>query len=263
MKPLRSFLRHEVRRAARHVLTGRLIDKTRPERGRFLRHQVDRIVAQVWQHMEEVLPEAELERIPTLGNRQNVFLSALTVAAYHALLDFGIPKDYAIELFADLGWKLYSKPVPFLGWVARLASRDPQKQLNLILRMLMVYPFSTPGPPGYECHSWAESGRFCTDWTYCPPYAFVRKYVAKHGDRGEVEAFRRSWCDYDWAITYAMLNGGAGERGHYEREHTLSDGDAVCDMRWYASPTPHTKASELALTRKGSSCVEPSVGVFP
>ena len=73
---------------------------------------------------------------------------------------------------------------------------------------------------------------------HCPPFAFVRNYIEKHGDRGELEAFQRSWCRYDWGLTYAMVDGRYGVRGHYERPHTLSAGDDVCDMRWRAEVPP-------------------------
>jgi len=40
--------------------------------------------------------------------------------------------------------------------------------------------------------------------------------------------FNRTWCQFDWAAAQAMA---AGEK--YERPHTLSAGDTICDMRWY------------------------------
>jgi hypothetical protein len=58
--------------------------------------------------------------------------------------------------------------------------------------------------------------------------------VEIHGDHGEVEAFRKSWCWYDWAVTRAMVD--AGVQSLYERPHTLSKGDDACDIRWSATP---------------------------
>lgn len=148
-----------------------------------------------------------------------------------------------IELFADIGWKVYARFLTLPRLSARMVTRDPQAQVNLILRMLLRFPFSAPGRPGYEVQAWTEPGRFCTFWTYCPPYAFVRDYVAEYGDRGEIEAFSKSWCWYDWAFTYAMVGGSYETHGHYERPHTLSSGDALCDMCWYGGrPAHRTKA---------------------
>ena len=48
--------------------------------------------------------------------------------------------------------------------------------------------------------------------------------------------FQRSWCTYDWALTYAMVGGGFQQKGYHERPHTMSKGDDVCDMCWYAHP---------------------------
>lgn len=236
MRALRLLLRWLVRRAAHQVFAGRLVQRDRPERGRFLRRDVDAVLARAWQHLDEMLPEAELARIPTLGNRQNVYLAALTIAAHRAFLEAGIERSYAVELFSDVGWKVYERLVSLPRWAARLLTRDPQRRLELILRALLVYPFSRPGRPGYECRAWSERDAFCTYWTHCPPYAFVRRWTEKHGDRGELEAFRKSWCWYDWAIARAMV--GPEAETHYERPHTLSEGDDVCDMRWSATRAP-------------------------
>jgi len=232
MSGLRFLLRRVVRRAARQIVVGRLVQRDRPERGRFLPDEVDTILSRAWRNLDAMLPEAELDRIPTLGNRQIVYLTVLTVAAYRSFIDAGIEREYAIELFADVGWKVYEALIRLPRWVVRILTRNPQRQLELILRALLVYPFSRPGRPGYECRAWSEPDAFCTYWRHCPPYDFVRRWVVKHGDHGELEAFRRSWCWYDWALTRAMVDGEALTR--YERPHTLSEGDDVCDMRWSA-----------------------------
>jgi len=224
-----------VKRAAKQIVLGRLIDKEMPERGRFLKHDIDRILRQTWQNVDELLPEAELDKVPTRGNQLNVYLAVVTISAYHAFLEEGIEKDYGIELFADIGWKIYAQLLPLPRLVAKLtAPLNAQKRINTILRMFLIFPFSTPGKPGYECDYGQGEGFFYTNWSYCPPFAFVRKYVESHGDQGEMEAFRRSWCEYDWAFTYAMVGGQYGVRGYYERPHTLSSGDEVCDMKWSA-----------------------------
>jgi hypothetical protein len=212
------------------------MDPARPEAGRFLRADVTTFLADAWRRMPAILADSDLAAIPTTGNRHNVFLAALTMAAYHALLDAGIERAYAMELVADVGWKLYEQMATAPFSVARLLSRDPQRRAARVLHWLLKFPFSAPGRPGYEVNVWEEPGRFYTSWTYCAPLGFVRAYVQRHGDRGEVEAFYRSWCLYDWPLGDILAGGKAGERHHYERPHTLSRGDAVCDMCFHCLP---------------------------
>lgn len=240
---LKRFYRRLVRQAAYQIALGRMKEPGVPEEGRFLRHEIDAILAETWRNVDKLLPAAHLERLPTWGNRHNVFLAVITVAAYQAFRNAGLEKDYAIEIFADIGWKLYSRFLTLPRFLARLVTRDPQRQVNFILRLLLRFPFSAPGRPGYEVEAWAEPGRFCTNWTHCPPYAFVRDHVAAQGDNGEIEAFSKSWCWYDWAFAYAMVDGTHDTHGHYERPHTLSAGDPLCNMCWYAGrPQAVTRA---------------------
>jgi hypothetical protein len=117
---------------------------------------------------------------------------------------------------------------------ARIFFRSPRRRLHATLRLLMHFPFSAPGKPGYEVETWSEGDRFHTHWTHCPPQAFVRELVETRGDRGELDAFFQSWCLYDWAGADLLV--GDGKQGHYERRHTMSRGDAVCDMCWNARP---------------------------
>lgn len=219
------------RRAARQVLEGRLLDPRRPEEGRWLRPDVDAYLGAVWRRTRLLLPETRLEELPTLGNRHNVFLAVVTTAADRAMVEREVEPSYATELVADVGWKIYASMLGLAALPERLARRDPSVRMERTLRRLMRFPFSAPGRPGYEVEAWSEGGRFHTHWTHCPPHTFVRNLVERRGDRGELEAFRRSWCRYDWPG--ADLLAGDGERGHYERERTLSHGDPVCDMCWH------------------------------
>jgi hypothetical protein len=98
------------------------------------------------------------------------------------------------------------------------------------LGALMRFPFSSPGRPGYEARVWSDGDGYHTHFTHCPPQSFVRRLVDEQGDHGELDAFYRSWCLYDWPG--ADLIAADGQRGHYARPHTLSRGDSVCDMCW-------------------------------
>jgi hypothetical protein len=242
---LKVIYRPVVAHSARQIMAGRLIDRSSQQRGRFTRAEVDRLLRDCWVRLDQITTNTMLKKLPTLGARHNRFLAALTLSAYHSFIASGIPRDYAIELAADVGWKVYLKLLWLPRLVSRLVTRDPQRRINFILRMFMRFPFRGSERPGYEVKAWAEPSRYCTDWTYCPPLALIKDYIAVHGDQGELEAFQKSWCGYDWALPAAMLDGGDQPNGHYERPHTMSHGDNVCDMRWYAN-TPDADSIDIA-----------------
>lgn len=229
---LRLGYRPIVRWAARQTLEGRFFDPGNPERGRWLRSDVNEFLTETWDQVDQLVVRARLSELPTFGSRHNVFLAAITTAAYEALLGRGVSCSYAASLVGDVGWKIYAWMLRLASAPFRLTSRDPQKRLERTLRALMVFPFSAPGAPAYEVSAWAESGRFFTHWTHCPPQTFVRRLVEEGEDKGELDAFYSSWCLYDWSA--AQLIAGRDATGEYERKHTLSRGDAVCDMCWRA-----------------------------
>jgi len=45
--------------------------------------------------------------------------------------------------------------------------------------------------------------------------------------------FRKAYCTYDYAVAEYLVEGVT-----YQREHTLSEGDEVCDMRWTIAVSP-------------------------
>ncbi len=219
-----------VRRSVRQIVQGRLLDPENPQQGRWLRADVDSLLRATWVRVDELIPEANLSTIPTLGNRNMVFLAVVTTAAYQALIEQGLPPAPAADLIADVGWKLYRLGTSLVSLPFRLLTRDPGKRIDRTIKALMVFPFSSPGRPGYEVKVSREAGQLLTNWTWCPPQAFVRELVERQGDRGELDAFYRSWCLYDWPGADVIADDG--EHGHYSREHTMSRGDAVCDMCW-------------------------------
>ncbi len=219
-----------IRRAARQILQGRFVDPATPEKGRWLRHDVNVYVEAVWERVGGLLPKARLKELPSYGNRHNVFLAVITTAAYQILIDRGVERRYAMTLTGDVGWKIYSLMLTAVALPFRASTRDPDKRMSRILRALMIFPFSAPGAPGYEVRAWPEDGRFLTHWTHCPPQTFVRRLVEEGTDQGELDAFYQSWCLFDWPGADLLANDG--ERGHYTRSQTMSRGDAVCDMCW-------------------------------
>jgi hypothetical protein len=229
---VKAFARPLVRRAMREVLQGRLLDPDAPERGRWLRADVKKFREATWRRVDDLLPSAGLEELPTFGNRLNVFMAVVTTCAYRELIDQDVSREYAATLVADVGWKIYAWMLAASALPARLLTRSKQRELEWTLKLLMRFPFSAPGSPGYEVEAWGGDSAFHTHWTHCPPQAFVRRLVEEGEDRGELEAFYRSWCLYDWAGADLIIDDG--DHGHYERPHTMSRGDPVCDMCWWS-----------------------------
>jgi hypothetical protein len=219
-----------LKRSAKQILQGRLLNPNKPKDGRWLWPEVKQLLKSTWGRVDTLLTEAALVDIPTLGNRHNVFLAVLTTAVYQTLLETGLGKHRSASLVADVGWKLYGLGICLMSLPFRLTMRDPGKRVNKTIRALLVFPFNAPGKPGYEVKVQEQDGKVLTHWTWCPPQAFVRSLTEKEGDKGELEAFYKSWCLYDWPG--ADLMAGDGKRGHYERKLTLSKGDPVCDMCW-------------------------------
>ena len=234
----RIFYRWITKRALKQVVQGRMISPGDPEAGRLLPLQVDEIFKATFAGVDSIMKEEPLADIPTLGNRHNVFLAVLTISIYHALLEVGLSRQRARVLLADAGWKLYVTFLIIPKTVARVLRRDPQRRMNIMLNMFLRFPFSAPGRPGYEVTTKEQADRFLTTWTYCPPYFFVKQYVEQHGDRGEMKAFQQSWCWFDWALSYTMMD-GEDPPGFYQRPKTLSFGDDYCNMCWAArAPLP-------------------------
>jgi hypothetical protein len=230
-----------VRRATREALQGRPVDPEDATRGRWLRSDVRAFRKETWRRVDEILPEAYLAELPTWGSRLTVFMAAVTTAAYQELLARGVSRDYAAALVADVGWKVYAWMLAATAIPARLLTRSRKRRLERTLELLMRFPFGAPGRPAYEVRAWSDGERFFTHWTHCPPQTFVRSLVESGSDRGELDAFYRSWCLYDWAGADLLV--GDGHHGHYDRPHTLSRGDAVCDMCWRHEPRSRSRAS--------------------
>lgn len=227
-----------IRRAARQILQGRLLDPDAPEKGRWLRREVNDMLSRTWDRVAILTEMSGLATIPTLGNRHNVYLAIITTAAYQALLAQGQDQKRAASLVADVGWKIYALGIWLMSLPFRLTSRDPGKRIERTINALLVFPFNAPGRPGYEMKLSKRDGDVLTHWTWCPPQAFVRALIAQQGDQGELEAFYHSWCLYDWPGADIMADDG--QRGHYQRTRTLSRGDPVCDMCWRRSGQPDT-----------------------
>lgn len=180
----------------------------------------------------ELRTGARLETLPDYGNRLMVELAVYTSACDRLLRRNGVAPASAREVLADLGWDVYRRMLALASLPARLATRDPGRRLRWTIRLLLRFPFSAPGAPGYAVETRIEGEDILTHFTHCPPQTYVRRLSVETGDSHALEAFRASWCRYDWPG--ADLIAADGQRGHYSRRLTLSHGDPVCDMCWAA-----------------------------
>lgn len=230
------FVRHLIRWRFRHtanqVLTARRMGLADGLRERWLAGEIADFLARLESRTAEMRPIAELEKLPTIGNRLMVEFAVYTAAAYRALLDMGATEATARSALADMGWVVYAWMLRLSSLPFRLATRDPGTRLRRTIRSLLRFPFNAPGPPGYDVEVRCDGEDILTHFHRCPPQSFVRELIARTGDRGDLEAFNESWCQYDWPG--ADVIAGDGNRGHYERRQTLSRGDPVCDMCWKA-----------------------------
>jgi hypothetical protein len=227
---IRRMILTTLRRSANRVLLTREIPEGDHPARRWLPPDVHQFISQVAIMADDMRPVAELDVLPRVGSRLMVEMAIFTSAAYRAFLDDGVPDDSARTLVADIGWDYYARMLRLTSLPFRLTSRDPGLRLQRTIRLLLWFPFSAPGAPGYAVDVRSDGSDILTYFTHCPPQTFVRTLIATRGDRGDLEAFRQSWCKYDWPG--ADLIADDGKRGHYVRNQTLSAGDPRCDMCW-------------------------------
>ena len=231
-RTVRWCLRRELRRTCRWHLANRTLYDEDGGTMRWLRQDRDRFLETLDRVVEEMREIAGLHALPNSGSRLLVELAVYTLAADAALRRHGVGTDCAHSVVADIGWDLYSRMLRLSSLPARVVSRNPGRRLRWTIRTLLVFPFRPVGAPGYETRVFRKGDDLQTHFTHCPPQSFARKVATRRADPELLEAFRQSWCLYDWPG--ADIIAGDGRRGHYRRPRTLSAGDPVCDMCWRA-----------------------------
>lgn len=195
-----------------------------PEHGRFTRKEIQHIISQANLNVKELMPH--FTDLDNIGNYQNAYAGLLILAIYRALLKQNIARNYAVNLVGDMQWQhvLNAKgliPIidPLRNTLLRLTTKDPMTYLEKRLKSAMKYPYSKPG---YKIDFYKEGNVYCMDIYSCPVYDFYTQFGIE-----EMTLFRRTHCTFDYTVGEHLVEGGK-----YQREHTLSDGDEVCDMRW-------------------------------
>lgn len=236
----RALLWRVVANAARRVLGNRMLTDADGNGVRWLRPEIDRFLARMKAEAEALRPSARLETLPSAGNRLMVELAVYTAACDRALRRSGLEPASARRTMGDIAWDVYRRMLLTASLPARLVTRDPGRRIRWTIGALLRFPFNAPGAPGYAVDSRVEGDDLLTHFTHCPPQTFVRRLSEETDDPDALEAFRQSWCLYDWPG--ADLIAGDGHRGHYRRPQTLSHGDPVCDMCWLARPAERDAA---------------------
>lgn len=215
------FFRPVVGWAAHRTLVGRNRAPSKPEKGRFTKVEVDRLLDQSWHDFDEVAPDVSRE--PTFGSRMNVRLAALTLAMLYSLTNNGIERKYAIELIGDTCWKVYQywgRVGRFLGRLSRrhpIQNRDARR-ISKDGDWAMSFPFN---PPGYRARYVVTQGGLGFNVIRCP----VAEYFHTHGSEDLAVS---TWCMLDYPLA-EMID------MKLVRTQTLAAGDPHCDFRWFSA----------------------------
>lgn len=223
-RAVRALIRREMLRTCRRQLGNRALHLADGEEVRWPPEDIERFLVTLDRAAEETREIVGLQTLPDGGSRLMVELDIYTVAADTALRRPGVETGCAHAVVTDVGWDLYRRMLRLSSLSARLISRYPGRRLRWTIRALLVFLFYPVGAPGYAARVFRDGDDPQTHFTHRPPQTFARA-VARHRAEPELlEAFRQSWCLYDWPG--ANLIAGDGKRGHYRRPQTLSAGKA-------------------------------------
>jgi len=229
---LKSFIKRIIRNVAWkakkktiiQILASRCRQDGLPEYGRFTPREIEQIILQVNSNIKELMPY--FKDLENIGNYQNEYAGLLDLAIYRALIKHNIAGDYAMNLVGDMMWQgvLNAKgliPIidPLRKKLMRFTTKNSMEYLGKRLKSAMKYPY---GEPGYKIDLYMDNNVYCMDIYSCPVFDFYNQFGVE-----EMTLFRKTWCTFDYTSAEYIVEGGK-----YQREHTLSDGDEVCDMRW-------------------------------
>jgi len=207
------------------ILAPRCRQDGMPEYGRFTTREIERIIFQAKLNIKELMPY--FKDLDSIGNYQNEYAGLIDLAIYRALVKENIARDYAANLVGDMMWQSIvnakgSIPIidPLRKKWWRITTKDPTARLGKRIKAAMKYPYSEPG---YKIKLYVDKNVYCMDIYSCPVFDFYRQFGEE-----EVTMFRKTWCTFDFSAAEYSVEGGK-----YQRQHTLSDGDEVCDMRWF------------------------------
>jgi hypothetical protein len=219
--------------AARRALVGRNRSRRAPQLGRFTRADVGRLLVDAWRRYDAQAPHLPVQ--PTVGSRMNIKLACLTTSLFQALLEDGVERAYAVELAADVTWKVYEQ----WGRLAQLRSRmRPPTEAALAARVrpdgtvALAFPFNAPG---YIARHVPNQQGLAFHMIRCAVADYFRS-------QGAIDLCLAAWCNLDYPLGQM---GGLTLR----RTRTLVEGADDCDFHWTiansaqkiggAKPLPH------------------------
>ncbi len=227
---IRSIMLSAKKRTIPQILAARCRRENQPEFGRFTKREIKRIAARVELNIASLMPY--LQDLENIGNYQTTFGGLIDLAIYRALVDHGVAKEYAVSLVGDMQWQSIvnangTMPIidPLRSGFWRWTIKDPLEILGKRIQVAMKFPY---GEPGYKMKVSRVKNVYHMDIYTCPVYEFFKQFGAE-----EMHLFRRTHCTFDFAIADFRF-----EWGRYQRAHTLSDGDDVCDMRFSVAGVP-------------------------
>ncbi len=207
------------------ILASRCRRDGMPEYGRFTSREIKQIIFQANLNIKELMPY--FNDLDNIGNYQNEYGGLIDLAIYRALVKENVARDYAVNLVGDMMWQVVVNakgliPIisPLRKKLTKLTTKDSMTFLEKHLKSALRYPYSEPG---YKIELYMDKNVYCMDIYSCPVFDFYKQFGEE-----EMTLFRKTWCTFDYtSAEYAV------EGGKYQRKHTLSDGDEVCDMRWF------------------------------
>ena len=206
-------------RAGCRGLVGRVRVPSSPEKGRFTRADVTRLLGAAWKRYDEAV--GTLPSQPTIGSAMNVRLACFTFSFFEELLAAGTPREYAIELVADATWQVYRVWARLTSAAGHL-TRGKSTALAFAVKenadehaaVHLRFPFNAPG---YVTETVPAKVGTAFNVVHCPVASYFR-------ERGAADLCVASWCNLDFALS---------ELTHQKlvRTQTLVQGASHCDFR--------------------------------
>jgi len=213
------------KKTIKQVLKNRCRREGEPEYGRFTERDIDRIIQQSKTNLSELLPL--FPNLPNIGNYMMAYSAMIDLAIYRAIIMEKADASYATNLIGDINWLFVrntSGYYQFKKKLIALKTMDLTEQMGIFLRDMLKFPY---GEPGYQAELSRTGNVYHMNFYSCPVYNFYKQFGVE-----ELTLFRKVFCTYDYAAAEHLSEGG-----RYQREHTLSEGDEVCDMRWFIVDT--------------------------
>ncbi|MEO9130841.1 MAG: L-2-amino-thiazoline-4-carboxylic acid hydrolase [Sphingomonas sp.] len=158
---------------------------------------------------------------PTIGSGMNVRLACFTMSFFDALLAIGTDREYAIELVADVTWRVYRT---WSVLASALTHLTPGKRTALAFAVKrpgkaggavsLTFPFNAPG---YVIETVPVEAGTAFNVLRCPVAEYFRK-------QGAADLCSSSWCNLDYPLAELTDE-------KLVRTSTLVTGGHHCDFR--------------------------------